>query len=86
MFTNMFLSPFRTFVRSTYVILHLPSPSLTLQFLCSSQYKTLKVHLAAIQLHLEQGFSDPVSDELLHLMCDSYKMMEIVVPIALYCH
>ena len=41
------------------------------------------MYLTTIQLRLEQGFSDPTSDEILHLMCDSYKMMEIAIPIAL---
>ena len=55
----------------------LPASSfLTLQFCeeASSQtsYKNLKVYLAAIWLgHLEQGFSDPTNDEILHLVCRS---------------
>ena len=65
-----------------YMIQPLPASSLTLQFFCveiSSQtsYKTLKVYLAAIQLeHLEQGFSDPTNDEILHLVCRGIRRLQ----------
>ena len=60
----------------------LPVPNLTLQFFCietSSQtlYKTLSVYLVAIWLeHLEQGFSDLTSYEILHLICRGIRRLQ----------
>ena len=65
-----------------YMIQPLPVPSLTLQFFCietSSQtsYQTLSVYLVAIWLeHLEQGFSDLTSDEILHLICRGIRQLQ----------
>ena len=42
-----------------------------------TSYKTLKVYLAAIRLeHLEQGFSDPTNDEILHLVCRGIRRLQ----------
>ena len=60
---------------SRFNITPFPATSLTLQYFCAERsqcisYKTLKVYLAAIRLmHIEQGLSDPTTDELLHLVC-----------------
>ena len=60
---------------SRFNIAPLPASVLTLQYFCvdksqSVSYKTLKVYLAAIRLmHIENGFSDPTTDESLHLVC-----------------
>ena len=60
---------------SRFNITPFPATSLTLQYFCADRsqcisYKTLKVNLAAVRLmHIEQGLSDPTTDELLHLVC-----------------
>ena len=52
-----------------------PASSLILQYFCvdksqSVSYKTLKVYLAVIWLiHIENGLTDPTTDESFHLVC-----------------
>ena len=57
----------------------IPTSPLTLHYFCCSRahkvsHKTIKVHLAGIQLeHIERGFQDPTTDKLLHLLCKGIK-------------
>ena len=49
-----------------------PANYMTLHNFCAdrSQYKTLKVYLAAIHMmHIKQGLPDPTTNESLHLVC-----------------
>lgn len=59
---------------SRFSIDTMPASSMTLQYFYADRlqhisYKTLKVYLAAIcMMHLEQGLTDPTTDESLHLV------------------
>ena len=63
------------FFCSRFNITLTPASSLTLQYFCinksqSVSYKTFKVYLTAIRLmHIENGLTDPTTDESLHLVC-----------------
>ena len=72
--TPQSLTKFQSFCHQ-YNLTALPASCLTLQYFCvhEAQHisdKTIKVYLAAIRLrHIEHGFHDPTTDNLLQLVC-----------------
>ena len=68
------LTKFQSFCHQ-YNLTALPASCLTLQYFCVHEaqrisYNTIKVYLAAICLrHIEHGFHDPTTDNLLWLVC-----------------